>query len=518
MEQIANTEILNPNRTWVVSEFEKLYSQWQSWKQEVDAIVDQPYDRNTHSDVFADGKDMMLKHDVLQAKTLTFLNNNVRGHGFIRGFDGQHLDRTDLRLKIRVEHRMHDLEMLRETLIAGYARSGKEETARSATHSSPEESSNVVAKFKEHWLVSLFGVCAIVAAGTWGLAHQLLVGPRDFEISRLKEAAPAHANSNSAANRGTVPSESRILLSYVGVAVGDSITTPDGACTVRLVGLTGATAALEVAVEAEEPRLIEDVEIGRRAVVRGVNKTYYVDLHRARGNMVDLSVSSGPSAEQAAASDARNARLSGGVGLLGRGSVNVLDYLDQNKEWLFSGGGVVLIGFLGSLFWRRISKEKTKNSGTLVVVQIPDGTATEAVATKLLADSRPTHITRLASVTVADMTAALERAPPLQRDEVAKHYEGIAVQWDAQLFSAAKDGEDEVRLTLDFGPGDSNLVSCRVRLSEYRELGVLPKGAPISVIGKIQKVAPRIATLEDVQLFIHSDPVVPNKAIEPTRR
>lgn len=314
MEQIENIEILNPDRAWVVSEFEKLYSEWQSWKQEVDAIVDQPYDRNTHSNVFADGKDMMLRHDVLQAKTLTFLNNNVRGHGFIRGFNGQHIDRTDLRLKIRVGHRIRDLEMLRETLIAGYARPEKAEIVGSATHSSPEESSNVVAKFKEHWLVSLLGVCAIVAVGTWGLAHQLLVGPRDFEISRLREAlALAQANANAAVNGSTAPSESRILLSSVGVAVGDSITTSDGACTVRLVGLTGTAATLEVAVEAEEPRLLKEVEIGRRAVVRGAKKTYYVDLHRARGNMVDLSVSSGPSAEHAAASDARNACLSGSV-------------------------------------------------------------------------------------------------------------------------------------------------------------------------------------------------------------
>lgn len=59
---------------------------------------------------------MMLKHEVLQAKTLTFLNNNIRGHGFIRGFDGRHIDRTDLRLRIRVEHRLRDLEILRACL------------------------------------------------------------------------------------------------------------------------------------------------------------------------------------------------------------------------------------------------------------------------------------------------------------------------------------------------------------------------------------------------------------------
>lgn len=296
MEQLENIEILNPDRAWVASEFEKLYSEWQVWKKEVDSIVDQPYDRNRASDVFADGKDMMLKHDVLQAKTLTFLNNNVRGHGFIRGFNGQHIDRTDLRLKVRVEHRMRDLSMLRETLIAGYARSGAVAIARSATHLSETGPSNIVNKFRENWLVSLLTLCAIVASGTWALAHQILVNPRDFEIARLKEAlTSAQAGSNADSNKAPTPSESRTLLSYVGVNAGESVTTPDGSCTVRLVAVTDTAATLEVAVETEEPTILKGVEIGRRSVVRGSKKTYYIDLHRARGNMVDLSVSGTPS-------------------------------------------------------------------------------------------------------------------------------------------------------------------------------------------------------------------------------
>jgi hypothetical protein len=116
MEQVEPVEITNPNRAWVVSELEKLYAEWLAWQQQVEGIVDQPYDRNTQSEVFADGEDMMRKHDVLQAKTLTFLNNNIRGHGFIRGFDGRGVDRTDLRLRIRVKHRLHNLDMLRSAL------------------------------------------------------------------------------------------------------------------------------------------------------------------------------------------------------------------------------------------------------------------------------------------------------------------------------------------------------------------------------------------------------------------
>jgi uncharacterized protein (TIGR02391 family) len=116
MDQPQNIEITNPNRAWVIGQFEKLYVEWVTWQKEVEAIVDKPYDRNTHSEVFADGEDMMLRHDALQAKTLTFLNNNIKGHGFILGFNGRHVDRTDLRLKIRVKHRLHDLEVLKACL------------------------------------------------------------------------------------------------------------------------------------------------------------------------------------------------------------------------------------------------------------------------------------------------------------------------------------------------------------------------------------------------------------------
>jgi len=116
MKQVENIAITNPNRAWVVSEFEKLYAEWLSWRNDVVRLKDQPYDRITQSEVFADGEDNMRKHDILQAKTLTFLNNNITGHGFISGFDDKHIDRTDLRLKIRVKHRMHDLDMLRVCL------------------------------------------------------------------------------------------------------------------------------------------------------------------------------------------------------------------------------------------------------------------------------------------------------------------------------------------------------------------------------------------------------------------
>ncbi len=116
MEQVENLEFLNPNRPWVVKELDKLYQDWLAWENEVSQIVDQPYDRSRQSEVFADGEEMMQRHEILQAKTLTFLNNNIKGHGFIKRFDGEGCDRTDLRLKYRVKHRLQNLRILLASL------------------------------------------------------------------------------------------------------------------------------------------------------------------------------------------------------------------------------------------------------------------------------------------------------------------------------------------------------------------------------------------------------------------
>ncbi len=38
------------------------------------------------------------------------------GHGFVKGFDGQGCDRTDLRLRHRVKHRLQNLRVLKASL------------------------------------------------------------------------------------------------------------------------------------------------------------------------------------------------------------------------------------------------------------------------------------------------------------------------------------------------------------------------------------------------------------------
>ncbi len=184
--------------------------------------------------------------------------------------------------------------------------------------------------------------------------------------------------------------------------------------------------------------------------------------------------------------------------------MSILDYLDKNKEWLFSGGGVVLLGYLATRL-AKIFPKKDADKGTVVIVQAPTQQMSHAPSSELLNLRTPAHITKIASVALPEISAALEKAPPLQKEDVAKHYIGLNVQWETYLFNAEKDENDNVHLTLDFGPRDMHLVYCSVRLSEYRELGVLPKGAPISIVGRIKKVERKSATLDEVQLFFHGN-------------
>jgi len=109
-------EIVSDDPRLIVRRVGDIIAEWEKWSSEVANIVDQPYDRNTQSEVFKDGEDMMHKHEILQMKTLAFLNKNIKSHGFINGFDGTHCDRTDLRLKHRVKHRLQELRVLHACL------------------------------------------------------------------------------------------------------------------------------------------------------------------------------------------------------------------------------------------------------------------------------------------------------------------------------------------------------------------------------------------------------------------
>lgn len=146
--------LTNPNKKWVVKELDALIEEWRMWEEEVRKIPVPPRNRldPRPDDILADGKENIQLHNVLQEKTLVFLDNNMVGHGFIYGRDGTKIDRTDLRLDIRVKHRINDLEMLRACIQyakvpEAYWRAKAKEMLELVTGKAPEIATDIAAKY-----------------------------------------------------------------------------------------------------------------------------------------------------------------------------------------------------------------------------------------------------------------------------------------------------------------------------------------------------------------------------------
>jgi hypothetical protein len=101
---------------------------------------------------------------------------------------------------------------------------------------------------------------------------------------------------------------------------------------------------------------------------------------------------------------------------------------------------------------------------------------------------------------------AIRKAPPLQREDLAKHYVGLYVEWDTWLDNATRVGE---KVNLSVRPGEGvgdkgflTSIRCRVSLSEYRELALIKEGTHIRLSGKIAKAEQWAIELADAELKI----------------
>jgi hypothetical protein len=146
--------LTNPNAKWIVKELDRLIEEWRAWQTEVNKIPVEP--RNPYlpkpDNVLSDEEKNIQRHHILQEKTLVFLDNNMQGHGFIYGRDGTKIDRTDLRLDIRVKHRVNDLQVLRACVQyakvpEAYWKATAKEMLEKVAGKGPELATDIAAKY-----------------------------------------------------------------------------------------------------------------------------------------------------------------------------------------------------------------------------------------------------------------------------------------------------------------------------------------------------------------------------------
>jgi hypothetical protein len=175
----------------------------------------------------------------------------------------------------------------------------------------------------------------------------------------------------------------------------------------------------------------------------------------------------------------------------------------SNKEWLFSGVGVTLIFVLIPSVVKKLRKSDAGGNAQIIVLNVTQKNKNEIVKSEELL---PAHITKIAPITFDDIYKALSSAPPLQKKQIAKNYLGLYIRWEAYLFNADLKDNNNIALALDFCKKSltARMIHCNVKLSDYRELGVLNKGAPITVVGRISEVDSLGVRLEEVALYFEA--------------
>lgn len=101
---------------------------------------------------------------------------------------------------------------------------------------------------------------------------------------------------------------------------------------------------------------------------------------------------------------------------------------------------------------------------------------------------------------------AIEDLPPLQHEHVLEQYNGLHVDWTAELFSASKHWRIDslVRLALIYRPESlhSVLIYCEVERDSHKDLTVAKRGTPIRVVGEIESVDSNGISLLDAKVSI----------------
>ena len=97
--------------------------------------------------------------------------------------------------------------------------------------------------------------------------------------------------------------------------------------------------------------------------------------------------------------------------------------------------------------------------------------------------------TSISNITVKEIVESINSAPPFQKEQIAKQYNGITVKWTGHLKEAMEDPRDKesvrVNLTInqDTYIGDSFWFSEKVE--NFPEIRTLKRGSAVSIVGEI---------------------------------
>jgi hypothetical protein len=167
----------------------------------------------------------------------------------------------------------------------------------------------------------------------------------------------------------------------------------------------------------------------------------------------------------------------------------------NNKEWLFSGVGLVAIYGLISLLRARSSRRSktVDNSRTVSKTKTQDVKTVEPVLSK---PTEQVTLSSLRKLTPDSIYKTIEDAPLLIRSDIAKHYRGIQVQWEGPLLDISM-REGMLHLQVQF----YRSVFFDVDPKNYPGIGLMRSGDIIKFEGTIKEVDTLWIRLIDVKIL-----------------
>jgi len=207
----------------------------------------------------------------------------------------------------------------------------------------------------------------------------------------------------------------------------------------------------------------------------------------------------------------------------------------KNKEWLFSGVGVVILMCVYNFFFNTTEKKTNRlevpvEHSTKLAEQKPDTKEsskeqkqtvidnTDNKTPKLFDANNPKIIKNDNSTKLTDKTAknddsklvysdiptakniveTIENLPPYQREQQTNNYIGLPVKWQTTLYSLHTSNEN-VFLFLNIN-NQYPWISCHVKLNDYPELKIANSGTGIILTGLIKSIHGHDIELSNVKI------------------
>jgi hypothetical protein len=162
-----------------------------------------------------------------------------------------------------------------------------------------------------------------------------------------------------------------------------------------------------------------------------------------------------------------------------------MQYLVDNKEWIFSGIGVFVMASIWATARHLVKRRKTlpvRASKQTAECDLEQHSPLGMPASQKVGSSeRAIH-----SLSIAEVYSTIRDAPVLQQPEVAKHFKGIRVKWNMRLSYAFKSGNGQVRMALENEHYHTAVLD--VDPDVHPGLGLLRKGDSVQVEGTIEDV------------------------------